>query len=396
MAMRIKCDILICGGGLSGLSLLYRAMKSGIWTGKKIIVVDGSDKTKNDRTWSFWKKEDIFFEELIRHRWQNLFFFSNEGTKVPLDHGGYTYNSIKSIDFYQYVLSYLNEFPDVSFVQTEVLTLVSSESGCALTTSDHTYMSAYAFNSIYQKPPPNGNEQYFLQHFKGVRIRTSEVVPDLPDAWLMDFRTGQENGTTFFYTLPMARDEVFVEYTLFSKEVLPMEEYDKKIRAYINDVLHIGDYEVLEDENGVIPMTDHLFTRFEGNIIHIGTAGGDTRASTGYTFTNTQKTIGKILDSFKSDGHPFFKSETIGLKQQLYDSTLLHVLARRKYKGHELFADLFKHTPAHLIFAFLDAETSVLQDLYIMKSLKIMPFLKSFTKAVFNRLRNKIIPVTLL
>jgi len=390
MAVRIKCDILICGGGLAGLSLLYRAMKAGIWAGKRIIVIDRSDKSENDRTWSFWKKEESCFEELIRHQWKNLVFFSNDGTRVPLDAGGYTYNSIKSIDFYQHVLSYLKGFSNISFVRTEVLTLVSSGNECTLTTPEHTYTAAYVFNSVYRKPAINEKEQYFLQHFKGVKIKTRAVIPPVQDAWLMDFRTSQENGTTFFYTLPMATDELFIEYTLFSKSVLPMEEYSRQIGTYINTVLGIDHYQVLEDEYGVIPMTDHLFKRFDGNIIHIGTAGGDTRASTGYTFTNTQKTIGKIIQSFETDGHPFFKSETIGLKQQLYDATLLQVLDQGEYPGHQLFSDLFKKAPAHLIFAFLDAESSILQDLSIMKSLKIMPFLRSFAVAVANRLKNAV------
>lgn len=386
MAMHIKCDIIICGAGMAGLSLLYRAMKSGVWDGKQIIVIDRSDKKTNDKTWSFWKQEDSCFEELIRHRWHQLVFFSNKGDRIALDSGGYTYNSIRSIDFYHAVHTYLQEFSNISFVQSDVVSISSSAAGCTLLTPDHTYESTYLFNSIYHQPKPQSGKQYFLQHFKGVRIKTASPIPPLSEAWLMDFRTGQQNGTTFFYTLPIAHDELFVEYTLFSKSVLSMPEYDHQIKKYINDILHITDYEVLEDEYGVIPMTDHLFERFEGNIIHIGTAGGDTRASTGYTFTNTQKTVGKILHSFQSEGHPFFKEEHTGLKQQLYDATLLNVLAEGGYQGHELFSDLFKKAPAYRIFAFLDGETSLLQDVFIMRSLKTMPFLQSFIHTVLHRL----------
>jgi len=386
MAMHIKCDILICGGGLAGLSLLYRAMKLGIWEGQQIIVIDRSDKATNDKTWSFWKKEESCFEELIRHQWPQLVFYSNHGTRIPLNSGGYTYNSIRSIDFYHHVLTYLRQCPNISFVRADITSVVSSGEQCMLHTPDHSYQSTYLFNSIYHQPSARSGGQHFLQHFKGVRIKTTAQIPPVTEAWLMDFRTGQQNGTTFFYTLPMAQDELFVEYTLFSKSVLPMEEYDREIRNYIRDILQIEHYEVLEDEYGVIPMTDHLFRRFEGNIIHIGTAGGDTRASTGYTFTNTQKTVDKILRSFQSEGHPFFKEENIGLKQQLYDATLLHVLAKRQYDGHQLFSDLFKKAPAYRIFAFLDGETSLLQDVFIMRSLKIMPFLSSFLTAVLRRI----------
>jgi len=382
----VKCDILITGAGLAGLSLLYRAMKSGIWKTEKIIIVDKSDKSGNDKTWSFWKTVPTDFEDIIHHQWKDLVFYSNDGKKIPLKNGGYTYNSIKSIDFYLHIISALQHYPNISFVQDDIIDISSSAGECKLITPSATYLSKYLFNSIYIKPQLLKGEQYFLQHFKGIRIKTDQSAIPVTEAYLMDFRTGQEHGTTFFYTLPMAKDELFIEYTLFSASLLPLAEYDRQIRIYLTEILKIDVYEILEEEFGFIPMTDHQFKRFEGNIIHIGTAGGDTRASTGYTFTNTQKTIDKIINSVQSNGHPFFETENIGVKAQLYDSALLLVLAKRKYEGYQLFYDLFSKTSACRIFAFLDAETSVFEDMHIMKSLRVFPFLQSFTAAVYRRL----------
>jgi lycopene beta-cyclase len=382
-----RCDILISGGGLAGLSLLYRAMQSGIWQNEQIIVVDQSDKSKNDKTWSFWKNAPSDFDAIIGHQWTTLVFYASNGKRVPLNSKGYTYNSIKSLDFYEYVCSYLRQFTNISFVEEKITGIHAVGDECILKTSDHTYTSRYLFNSVYRKPEIKDGQQYFMQHFKGVRIKTNAVIPELAEAYLMDFRTGQDNGTTFFYTLPVAEDEIFVEYTLFSKSLLPVAAYDQAIKNYLQQVLKIADFEILEEESGVIPMTDYNFKRFEGNIVHLGTAGGDTRASTGYTFTNLQKTIGKVLYTYQTKGHPFFKEENIGIKQQLYDSALLNVLDRKKYPGYQLFSDLFSNCPAYLIFAFLDAETSLVQDLSIMKSLKVVPFLQSFMQVVYRKLR---------
>lgn len=383
----VKYDIIICGGGLAGLSLLYRAMKSGVWSGKQIIVIDRSEKRENDKTWSFWKKDKVDFEEIIHHQWSDLYFFSHAGQKTHLETRGYTYNSIRSIDFYNDVFAYLRQFAHIRFVIGDILSVSSSADDCTVVTDAGTYTGNYVFNSIYHIPAPVKDEQYFMQHFKGWRIKTDFAVPAVSSAYLMDFRTGQEHGTTFFYTLPMAEDELFIEYTLFTKSLLKSEEYDQKIRLYLNEVLNIGSYQVLEEEYGVIPMTDHAFKRFEGRMIFIGTAGGDTRASTGYTFMNTQKTISKILDSYASEGHPFFTEENTSVKHQLYDTTLLNVLDKGKYQGHQLFSDLFSNTPAYYIFGFLDAETNLLQDIRIMKSLKVMPFLISFVQAVFRKIK---------
>lgn len=387
MAEHIKCDILFAGAGLAGLSLLYRGIKAGLWKHQQIVVVDQSAKTDNDKTWSFWEKRESPFAHLIKHRWTDLFFYKNDGQEIRLDTKDYTYNSIKSIDFYNHVRQFLSQFDQIRFVEAEIVGMESADQAATLHTTRGTYSATYLFNSIYNRPDVQQGMHYFLQHFKGLRIRTRENIPTKPAAWLMDFRTGQENGTTFFYTLPMASNEVFVEYTLFSKILLEKEAYDEKIRLYIREVLKVQHYEVLEEEYGVIPMTDHQFSRCNGHIIHIGTAGGDTRGSTGYTFTNIQKTVGKIIDSFQQHQHPFFAQENIGLKHQLYDATLLDVLDQEQYKGHQLFGDLFSNTPAWRIFDFLDAESNVVRDIHIMKSLKVMPFLKSFVKAIVLRFR---------
>lgn len=382
-----KCDILICGAGLTGLSLLYRAMKSGTWKEEQIIVIDASAKLENDKTWSFWKKEPTDFDELIYREWKELIFFSHEGQQIPLECAGYSYNAIRSIDFYRHVLSSLGAYKNIRFVQDEVLSISNDGAHCSVVTRTHRYQAAYLFNSLYKKPELRDKDQYFLQHFKGLVIKVAAGIPEKTAGYLMDFRTGQEHGTTFFYTFPRAADELFVEYTLFSKSLLREEEYDLAIREYLGSILNIHEYDILETEFGVVPMTDYRFRRFDGGIVHIGSIGGDTRASTGYTFMNAQKTIGSILASWKEKGNPYFEQETLGLKHQLYDTTLLNVLATDQYKGHELFADLFTHTPASVIFGFLDGETSLLQDMQVMKSLRVMPFLKAFSGAVYRNFR---------
>jgi len=388
--MRVeKCDIIICGAGLAGMSLLYRAMKSGLWKDQSVVVIDSGVGAKEERIWSFWKQGKTAFDELIFKDWHRLVFYNNKVERRQLKTGDYTYNSISSTDFFTHIHRYLNSFTNITFITSAVDEVINEEQYCRVITPEAAYTSTYVFNSIYIKPELRSGDHYFLQHFKGWRIKCNYDRPVLDEAYLMDFRASQVHGTTFFYTLPVAENVLFVEYTLFSAAVLPDKEYTTHLKAYITRVLGISSYEVLQEEFGVIPMTNHQFQRFNGNIINIGTAGGDTRASTGYTFTNLQKTVTKILDAWQATGTPFFKKESLGLKQSLYDATLLGVLSRRKYQGYQLFGDLFKKTPATIIFKFLDAETSLWEDMMVMKSLRILPFLQSFIIAVFWKIFSK-------
>lgn len=377
-------DIIICGGGMAGLSLVYRALKEKVWVAEKILIIDKDSKDKNDRTWCFWQKEgsETEFEDIIYKRWKDLSFFSNKGEKIKLDTDSYVYKMIRSIDLYKHVLAYIRQSDQVDFVYQNIVSIGNHGNGAVVKTAESIFESKYIFNSIYKKPELNPENQYFLQHFKGITIRTNQFKTDPAEMFFMDFRTTQENGATFFYTLPFSQNEIFVEYTLFSKSLLKPEEYNSKIKTYLSEILRIDDFEIIEEEFGVIPMTDFPFDRRSGNVINIGSAGGDTRASTGYTFLNTQKTISKILDSFQKNNHPFFENENIGNKHKVLDATILNVWSNDIYKGDEIFTDLFNRVKAKTIFAFLDGESTIADDLKVMASLKAKYFIGPFLRVI--------------
>jgi len=380
-------DIIVCGAGMAGLSLVYRALKDDVWKNKKILIIDKESKDQNDKTWCFWQKEEehTAFEMIIFRKWSNLLFFSNKGQKIRLDTGSFQYKMIRSIDFYKHVLAFIRSFDQVRFANEEIIDVETKGSEAEVTTAVSRYRAAFVFNSVYSKPALKPQDQYFLQHFKGVTIRTDEFKGDPLAINFMDFRTSQNNGATFFYTLPLSQTEIFTEYTIFSKFLLKQNEYDAGIREYIDKMLKIKNYEIIEEEFGVIPMTDYRFSRRSGNVINIGSAGGDTRGSTGYTFLNTQKTISKILASFQKNNDPFFESEHISKKHKVLDATILNVFDQGKYPGDEIFTDLFKNVKAKTIFKFLDSESSALDDLKIMSSLRAKYFIGPFLKVLANK-----------
>jgi len=105
----------------------------------------------------------------------------------------------------------------------------------------------------------------------------------------MDFSVEQQGNTRFMYVLPTSSTEALLEYTLFSKDLLSKDEYENEIETYLHK-LGITEYEIVEKEQGTIPMTSYQFWKHNTkNILNIGSAGGWTKASTGYTFKNTTK-----------------------------------------------------------------------------------------------------------
>jgi lycopene beta-cyclase len=193
----------------------------------------------------------------------------------------------------------------------------------------------------------------------------------------MDFRPSQAHGTTFVYVMPFSETEALVEYTLFSPSLLAPAEYETGLRTYIAEMLGIGTYEIVEQEFGVIPMSDRPFPTAEGRLLHIGTAGGQTKASTGYTFQFIQKQTSAIVRDLLASGDPSKAFHRSGSRFKWYDSVLLNVLVNGRMEGHDVFRMLFQRNRASNILRFLDNDSSFPQELRLINTLPMLPFLKA-------------------
>ena len=112
----------------------------------------------------------------------------------------------------------------------------------------------------------------------------------------MDFDCDQKNSVHFFYTLPYEKNKALIETTWLSKmKDDSQKDYTIQIKNYIEENLKIKDYKINYKEEGAIPLFYPVNNK-EKNKINIGTAGGMTRLSTGYTFLNIQEHSKYISD----------------------------------------------------------------------------------------------------
>jgi lycopene beta-cyclase len=374
-------DYIIAGAGCAGLSLLMRILQEPSLQHKKILVIDAEPKTKNDRTWCFWEKEAGLFEPVVYHHWQQLSFQSTDYSS-NFSIAPYTYKLIRGIDLYTYVLEAAKAFPNIVFQYEKVLTISTEGENAKLTTNQAIYYADYLFNSIRFEEPVG--KYRLLQHFKGILIETEIPVFNPAIATFMDFTVSQHTGTTFMYVLPLAANQALIEYTLFTPEVLPASQYDKALENYIRQQLHIEKYTVLHEEYGIIPMTDQQYKQQEGRIMYIGTAGGQTKASSGFTFQFIQKITAAMVRLLKEGQAPIIKRGFSYRKYQLYDHVLLNVLVNKKMKGDALFASIFKKNSPAAVLEFLDNDSSLATDLKIMASVPLNIFLPATLQELFT------------
>lgn len=383
--MSKQYDFIIAGAGAAGLSLAYQLNHSPL-RHKRILLIDQSLKQADDRTWCFWAKTAGDFAPIVRKSWDKIWFRSPQFSQC-IALAPYRYFMISGIDFYNYVLDDLRQNPNIDIKLGVKASAPQNEDGAASIWVDgEKYQAHWLFNSFYKFPQQQkAGYHYFKQHFKGLVIKTAQDCFDPDAATFMDFRIPQAGEARFFYILPQSKRQALVEFTIFSEQLLTQKAYDQALEDYLANYLQIQDYEVLKEEFGIIPMVDEGKEIRQGDhILNIGTKGGYTKASTGFSFHNIQKNSRAILQSLQQYGHPFALPPA-AKRFQVYDSMLLRLMRKAQPEARDLFAIMFQKHPVARIFRFLDEESYFTEELLIMAKMPPLPFLKALGEITYER-----------
>ncbi|MBW1657962.1 lycopene cyclase family protein [Flavobacterium quisquiliarum] len=379
-------DYIFTGTGLASLMTVYKMILSRKFSDKSILLLDQDSKKINDRTWCFWEKEDSIWNSVITKKW-NLALFANEKFKRDLELEPYTYNKINGLDFYSFVFEKISSQSNISFLHEKVTDINELETHVFVGTEENRYTCDYLFNSIYAKAFAERQAKYpvLQQHFVGWFVRTENEVFNPEEVTFMDFSVEQKGNTRFMYVLPTSKTEALVEYTLFSEKLLETSEYENEIKRYL-EKQGINQFEIIEKEQGSIPMTCYPFWKKNTKrVLNIGTAGGWTKASTGYTFKNSDKKSSQLIEFLQSVSSTSLNMKAFHKKNRFwfYDLLLLDILYRHNELGSAIFSSLFKKGNPQLIFKFLDEESTFLEDVKVILKCPKFPFIKALFRVIF-------------
>lgn len=374
-----RYDFIMAGGGMAGLSLAYHlATRHG--DDPRILVIDLETKTRNDRTWCFWTPEQTPFESIVHKRWPHIWFRA-PGFEERFDLAPYEYRMIRGIDYYGFIGDELGRRSNVDIINTRVNEIRDGAECATVVTEDGSFEGRYVFDSRFiarEFTVDQARYHFVKQHFAGWFVRMERPMFDPETATMFDLRIPQAGVMRFMYILPFDPHTALLEYTLFSSRLLPAEEYQAGIRDYIREYLDDASFEILEDEDGVIPMTDQPFPRRAGNrILNIGTRGGMVKASTGFAFQRTQADSARILDSVITHGHPFHGLEP-PRRYRTFDAMLLELLENRGELSVEIFTRLFQRNPLPRLWRFLDEEGSLGENIKLMATVPWFPFIAAY------------------
>mgnify|MGYP001299165435 CR=1 FL=1 len=348
-------DYVILGGGCAGLSLAYELEIKNKIKNKKLAIVEIREEYKRDKTWSFWKISDHNFNDCIIKTWNNFSINSKSGSYEVLNRD-YPYQTIDSELFYNKILNKIEQNKNIEFFKsTDQLNLDSS----------------IIFNSI---PEKKNHENELWQHFKGIEIETSKNIFDDKIFNLMDFDCDQRNNVHFFYTLPFTKNKALIETTWLSKmNDKSLKDYDTQLEQYLEETLKIKNYKITYQEEGAIPLF-YPTNQYKKNKINIGSAGGMTRLSTGYTFLNIQdqsKYIANNIEKIRIS-----KPYHIGKKYEFLDKVFLNVLKNHPDKMPNIFLNMFK-APSKTVIKFLSNKSNIFEDIGIILKMPKWIFIKN-------------------
>tara|TARA_R110000868_G_scaffold269842_4_gene529248 strand:+ start:61 stop:1200 length:1140 start_codon:yes stop_codon:yes gene_type:complete len=369
-------DYIIVGGGLAGLQLALAFIEDDFFKSKIIAIIEPSKKEVNDKTWCFWEEGKGKWEALIHKQWSEGKFVTNE-INQSMEMGAYQYKMIRSIDFYRYALSKVEAAENVSWIEA---TVQSVEKNTCLTDNGK-IEGKIIFDSRISQDFNKEKGNTILQHFKGIVIETKKPFFNDNSFTMMDFRLGYNDLCCFTYVLPFSATKALVEFTFFSPDLVENKVYDELIKQYIQEKLKLTEYEIYEEEKGVIPMSDYPFWKEnKKTYLKIGTGGGWVKASSGYSFKNTERKVQQIIQNLKKSkslDYQLFKK-----RFYFYDRIFLRILKEKNHLGNQLLQEMYLKNEAKAIFKFLDETSNPLEEFKIINSFKRKPFLWSLSKDI--------------
>ena len=296
-------DFTFAGAGAATLQIVQKLMQSGSFTDKQMLILEQDPHKENDRTWCFWEtKTNTQWSEHIVKEWDNISFGSST-LSLKENISPLSYKMMRSGSYYASMRRLIEQNNNIILKYEGITSFEQNESGVQITTNEKTYFTKLFFNSIFDWQVVQQQKRFpvLQQHFVGWFIKTQKPHFDSNTATFMDFKVAQKGSTRFMYVLPSSDKEALIEYTLFSKEKLCPAAYERELRIYLSQK-DIRNYTIEEREAGSIPMTCYPFAKHNSkHVLHIGSAGGWTKPSTGFTFSFIERKATALVDFLKSN-----------------------------------------------------------------------------------------------
>lgn len=377
-----KFDYIILGGGCAGLSLVKEMLSDPFFKSKRIAIIEKEIKNENDRTWCWWEKGNSPWDEFLTKKWETAIVKTPQNI-LEYNIQPFAYKMLRSDRFYEEINREIGFNPRIKKIQATVEDVLDKGNYVQVNTNEGVFYADHVFNSIFSIEDLKKKDSTLLyQHFGGWFVRFKNPILNDQKVTLMDFSVDQNNQTCFMYILPTTSQEALFEMTYFSPFIPIKKHYEKRVEAYLLAHFPNEEYIIEEKEFGVIPMSAvDLKQVISPRVTHIGTAGGATKPSTGYTFYFIQQQVKLICHALRKEIE--IPKRFIPFRFRLYDALFLNVLYFNNAIGSKIFINLFKSNNITTVLSFLAHRSTLKQELGIILKSPALLFLKSMLRPSF-------------
>lgn len=359
-AVRMAYDIVIVGGGLSGLALAAELAQAEFST-LRVLMLEQREHCVRDRTWSYWKTPHSAahrYSHLERQQWSQ--WCVRQGVRVHRQASPPATKDAKD-----------------------------AQGACYCTLDADAFYSA-AQRAISQNAHVALRLGTSVQQFAGYEIKTDRDVFDPASVELMHFQPSTD-GLLFFYVLPYGPRNALVESTWISPASLK-PDFAAQFQQFIASIAGSAAYEMVYQEKGALNLGVRPATPNQAlHVARLGRAAGTLRASTGYAFLETLGHAAQIAASLKSYASTGklnhwvpaeFRRRALG---EWMDRIFMAVLQRDWGASSRYFMQLFERLDADTMVAFLSGRASWRQRPSVAGALPALPFVAQALSAGIDR-----------
>ncbi len=379
-------DIVIVGGGLSGLTLALHLCEKK-FSHLKILVLERRSAYARDRTWSYWAHESdrphIYqsSERKVWHEWSLALGDHTTRCSAP----GWSYRSLDADAVYRQATHAIAQCPWVDLklgvrVSSDLSSLtrqpVLDNKLVNWVDADGNKNQARARWTLDARGriPGYRNEVLtgFSQHFVGREVEADTPVFNENCVELMHFQT-DARGLHFQYLLPYDSHRALIEDTWISRADLAVD-YAQAIEETLQRRWPTARFETLFEERG------HLALQSPTDLgLRLGAAAGLLRPSTGYAFCATLAHCAQVADWFAlrpESSLSFPQAAQAGVDAWM-DKVLFDAMEQDWRRAPAYFLRMFERCEPDALLQFLRGPASWAQRLRVMRALPTLPFARA-------------------
>jgi lycopene beta-cyclase len=369
-------DIVIVGGGLSGLALAAE-LAAPDFAQLSVLVLDQRSGYTRDRTWSYWRPDVGVihrYQHLERACWSRWFVGAN-GQNSTCTSTQHVYATLDADAFYKAAQDLIASAKHVQLrLNTSVAALHKQGAVHHIDLTSHECLNArWVFDA---RPSAQSTDHSLVQQFEGWEVHTAQDAFDPDTVQLMAFEPHAQ-GLHFWYVLPYSPRQALIESTWISPATW-QPDYVQELMSYVNQRVQEKTYEVVYREQGVLSLAPPADTHFSATAL--GRGAGTLRPSTGYAFLDSLDHARRLANSLRAA----LRNQQLAqwqptafvrpARQAWLDAVFLAALRRDWLLAPAYFLRLFERVPSDTLLAFLTGHASLAQQMAVMWALPVAPF----------------------